>query len=75
MLEGPGDFKFTLMDDRKVEVVFFNSSERILEIVSYEELLDAFQKFANKARAILREKVPQLNEHPYWGPWLRGEKD
>ncbi len=75
MLEGPGDFEFTLMDDRKVEIAFFNSTRKVLEIVNYEELLDAFQKFANKARAFLKERVPQLNEHPYWGPWLREEKD
>ncbi len=75
IIDGPGSLEFTLMDNKKVEVTFVISSERIAEIVNYEELLEAFQKFACKARAFLKERVPQLNEHPYWGPWLRGEKD
>lgn len=75
ILDGLGNMKFTLVDDKIVEIAFFNSTQRIVEIVNYKDLLEAFQKFASKARAFLKERVPQLNEHPYWGPWLRGERD
>lgn len=75
ILDGPGDMEFLMISDKLVEVAFFTSSVRETEIVNYDELLEAFEKFAAKARAFLNERVPQLNEHPYWGPWLRGEKD
>ncbi len=75
IIDGPGSLEFTLMDNKKVEVAFVISSKRIAEIANHEDLLEAFQKFADKARMFLKERVPQLNEHPYWGPWLRGEKD
>lgn len=32
----------------------------LAEIVNYEELLEAFQRFANKARAFLKEARVQL---------------
>lgn len=75
IIDGPGSIEFTLVDNKKVEAAFVISSERIAEIVNYDALLEAFQKFADKARIFLEERVPQLNEHPYWGPWLRGERD
>jgi hypothetical protein len=39
--------------------------------VRYAELLAAFEHFASTAREVLRHKVPELQEHPYWGKWLR----
>jgi len=41
--------------------------------VSHEELLCAFNEFASKVRNVLRQEAPELNDHPYWGKWLRNE--
>ncbi len=75
VLEGPGDFEFTLIDETQVKVDFFDCNKHTILIVKYEELLSAFQQFANKVRVFLWERVPQMNNHPYWGPWLREERD
>ncbi len=73
--EGPGDFKFSLVEENTVHIDFNNWSKHLITTVKYHELLEAFQSFAEKVRIFLRERVPQINEHPYWGPWLRGERD
>ena len=39
--------------------------------VHYAELLAAFEHFASTAREVLSHKVPELQDHPYWGKWLR----
>ena len=39
--------------------------------VHYTELLAAFEHFASTVKEVLRHKVPELQEHPYWGKWLR----
>jgi hypothetical protein len=39
--------------------------------VHYTELLAAFEHFASTTRAVLSHKVPELQDHPYWGKWLR----
>ena len=75
LLEGPGYIEFTMIDDENVKIVYDYFPKPVILTVKYAELLEAFQKFAEKVRAFLKERVPQLNEHPYWGPWLRGEKD
>jgi hypothetical protein len=73
--EGVGTFDFSLLKGGLVKINYNNGISSSVFIVTYNELLEAFQKFAEKVRAFLKERVPQLNEHPYWGPWLRGEKD
>jgi len=40
----------------------------------YCELLDAFEQFADQVRETLGQECPELKEHPYWGPWFRGEE-
>jgi hypothetical protein len=75
IIEGPGDFIFTMIDEKAVYVEFFGFSGNYKMNVKYEELLEAFKKFGEKVRAFLSERAPQINNHPYWGPWLRGEKD
>ena len=74
IINGPGEFEFTMLDKDNVEVVF-HGIEKIETVAKYSELLEAFQNFANKVREFIWERVPQMNDHPYWGPWLRGEKD
>lgn len=39
--------------------------------VRYTELLAAFEHFASTVREVLSHKVPELQENPYWGKWLR----
>ena len=63
--EAAGDFLFDLLDENHVKVLF-RKKDKI--IVKYDELLKAFQQFADKVRKFLWERVPQMNEHPYWGP-------
>lgn len=75
IIKGPGDLFFTMLTDEIVRVEFLGLSGKFDVIVGYEDLLKAFLKFANKVRKFLRERAPQINDHPYWGPWLRGEKD
>ncbi len=75
IIEGPGIFEFTMMDNSNVNVNFSNGSRHFVSIVNYDELIEAFQSFAEKVRTFLKKRVPQINEHPYWGPWLRGERD
>jgi hypothetical protein len=41
----------------------------------YTELLAAFEHFASTVREVLSRKVPELQEHPYWGKWLREKQD
>lgn len=70
--EGGGVLNFTMLPQNQVSVTFGKS---IHVIVPYQELLTAFENFAANVRAFLNEKVPQMHQHPYWGPWLRGERD
>lgn len=75
IIEGPGDIDFFMIDNINVKLDFHDSSNHTIKIVNYDELLKAFEKFAEKVRKFLWERVPQMNDHPYWGPWLRGERD
>lgn len=68
IIEGPGDIDFSMIDNMNVKIDFHNSSKHIVNNVKYDELLKAFEKFAEKVREFLWERVPQLNDHPYWGP-------
>ncbi len=70
IIEGPGDIEFTMIDDITVELEFYNSSRSLVQFVNYIELLQAFENFAAKVRAFFWKRAPQLNEHPFWGPWL-----
>ena len=71
--EAVGIIQFTLLDNNKVRVVFkYNDID---EIVDYTELLQAFEKFTEKVKLFLNERVPQMREHPYWGAWVRGEEE
>jgi hypothetical protein len=42
--------------------------------VSYDELLAAWEAFAEKVRVFLVSKFPELREHPQVGAWFRGEE-
>jgi hypothetical protein len=42
--------------------------------VHYTELLAAFEHFASIVKEVLSRKVPELQEHPYWGTWLRAKQ-
>ncbi len=75
IIEGPGNIELTMLDEHNVELDLNTGSRHVIVTAKYQELLEAFQKFANKVREFIWERVPQLNEHPYWGPWLRGERD
>lgn len=75
IVEGPGDITFRMIDEKKVNLFFKGDVKTVDTVVSYDELLEAFQKFAEKVRKFLWERAPQINNHPYWGPWLRGERD
>ncbi len=70
--EGAGKFVFKLLETGKVTIEFRDTKKTI---VNYDELLEAFQSFAERVRIFLKKRAPQINEHPYWGPWLRGERD
>ncbi len=37
----------------------------------YNQLLQAFEDFASRVRHVLMEKVPDLENHSYWGKWLK----
>lgn len=63
-------FHFQMIPQNKVSIKF---GEKIHLIVDYEELLAAFEHFAANTRIFLNEHVPQLNQHRFWGRWLRGE--
>ncbi|MBA3236995.1 MAG: hypothetical protein H0T62_01420 [Parachlamydiaceae bacterium] len=75
IIEGPGDIEFTMIDNENVKIDFYEGSEHIITTVKYDELLEALLKYSKKLRKFLWERVPELNDHPYWGPWLRGERD
>ena len=74
LLEGPGTMYFRMLENDNVEFIY-DGVRQVITTVKYSELLEAFQNFADKVRKFIWERVPQMNEHPYWGPWLRGEKD
>lgn len=38
----------------------------------YAEVLAAWERFEGEVLAYLKEEVPELHEHPFWGPWLAG---
>jgi hypothetical protein len=42
--------------------------------VHYPELLAAFEHFASAVKEVLHRKVPELQEHPYWGTWLKAKQ-
>jgi hypothetical protein len=41
----------------------------------YQQVLDAFERFAGEVRRLLAREVPEILEHPYWGPWIQGAVD
>ncbi len=61
IFEGPGNIEFTLIDENNIKVDFIPGSRHVIVTAKYEELLEAFQKFANKVREFIWERVPQLN--------------
>ncbi len=73
--EGAGEITLTMIDDKDVRVAYKGFAKPVVTVVSYEELLEAFKTFADKVRKFLWERVPQMNTHHSWGPWLRGERD
>jgi hypothetical protein len=77
IIEGPGEFVFTMIDDEDVYIEFNTGcvTAGYSTTVKYDELLEAFEKYAEKVRTFLKEKVPQMYDHEYWGPWLRGETE
>jgi hypothetical protein len=42
--------------------------------VPYDQLLDAWTKFAEEVRQYLVNKFPALRSHRFWGDWLSGGK-
>ena len=74
LMQEPGFFIFTMIDDNNV-ILRYEGLKTLQITVPYDELLNAFVKFAEKVRKFMKERVPQLNEHAYWGPWLRDERD
>ena len=72
IIEGPGDFVFTMIGDEDVYVEF---TRGYAITVKYDALLEAFEKYSEKVRNFLKVRAPQINDHPYWGPWLRGERE
>lgn len=76
LIEGPGEFVFTMINERTdVVVTYSDGLKLIVTVVSYIKLFEAFKIFENRVREFIWERVPLINKHPYWGPWLRGEKD
>lgn len=73
--EGAGLLEFNMLDEKNVKVSYTGFTKPFVTLTSYNELLNAFEKFAEKVRMFLWERAPQINNHPYWGPWLRGERD
>jgi hypothetical protein len=55
--------------DNKIEI--YSTINKKTVIVDSLELLRAFENFIAEVRFALRTEVPQLLEHPYWGPWLK----
>jgi hypothetical protein len=55
IIEGPGEFTFTMVDDEDVYVKFTGGYSTT---VKYDELLEAFEKYAEKVRTFLKERVP-----------------
>lgn len=72
--EGTGDIVCTMLNNNDVELSY-SGFTNVKTIVTYDELERAFRVFADKVRKFLWERAPQMNNHPYWGPWLRGERD
>ncbi len=71
--EGIGTIEFILLENNQVKVLY--KIHDIDEIVSYTELLEAFENFSLKVKQFLNERVPIMREHPYWGAWVRGEEE
>lgn len=69
--EGAGLLQFEFFDIDKVRIIY--SVNHIDISVNYEKLLEAFEKFTDKVKKFLNERVPQMRKHPYWGSWIRGE--
>ena len=53
------------------DVLIHSEVNGLQSCVHYAELLAAFEHFASTAREVLSHKVPELQDHPYWGKWLR----
>lgn len=71
-LEVGSILEMTMLPENNVSIDF---NKKIHVVISYDELLTAFDRFAASVRKFLNERVPQMNQHPYWGSWLRGEHD
>ena len=71
ILEGPIIIEFIMLDDGSIQIK--HNEKKV--IANYNELVEAFHNFADKIRKFIWERVPQLNNHPYWGQWLRGERE
>jgi len=41
--------------------------------VGYDELLSAFERFAQGVRRMLLESVPALRDDPHWGAWFTAD--
>jgi len=68
--EAYGDLFFKRIENNKIEIIFSKFDEKF--IVDYDELLCAFEDFSERVKVFLRERVPELVDHSYWGKWVRG---
>jgi hypothetical protein len=71
--EGYKDILFEMLPNNKVRLIYMGSMNTF--IVDYDELLKVFMKFEKEVKEFLNKDVPQFREHPYWGPWVRGEAE
>ena len=66
LLEGPGTMYFRMIEDDNVEFIY-DGVRQVVTTVKYSELLEAFQKFADKVRKFIWERVPQNERTPLLG--------
>lgn len=73
LLEANEVFRFTRLNEEMVKVDF--TLNRVSVICHYFELLKVFEDFRDKVRAFLKERVPDMLNHPYWGDWVLGLRE
>lgn len=70
-LSGGGTLVFCRLDEH---VVVEEGVKRVSGTARYAALVQAWEAFDRRVRAVLLDEFPEFREHPELGAWFRGEE-
>jgi len=67
-----GDIYFKYLENNTTLLTYIDGHINKTIILNYAELLASFEVFSEQVKAFLRERAPEIEKNPVWGPWVKG---